>query len=401
MINKIVTNHVDSQMKSSAELEPIIRGLEKKIKTVRDNKNKLASSVNSLKGMIEKLNRISTTHGENSIVRLKGDGKIKYGKSSSTLKNLFNLDADRLAKERLAAVKLIHTEPVPKDVKTVTAKECSEYFSNLVNDGNSKLSMLSSELPKLEEKLNAVKEKFRSANTQEKKIDEAKNDINARIQVFSIIYHSDHGYPLINAAARSKYGNPSSNCNKALNHKDIIETYTQINDKAFKNEKYKDLPLKIKRACENMDKLVEDSAKLTYKPSDVIRTAFRGQSMTTDGVNKLIQKFSEDKDKKYSAGQFFSTTTNKEIAYGFANRNVNKGASIPVRYTVNGSSSVNMFLPSGLGYNKAENERMYSPLAIFKVAGFSRVQDEGGAEYINIKLNEVERTSETVEPLPA
>ncbi|MDR5014439.1 hypothetical protein RF663_09395 [Aeromonas veronii] len=403
MINMKVSGHVNSQMNSSAELQSKIRHLECNIITIKNKKNETASSVSAINGMIKQLNRISTKHGDNSIVRLKASGKLKHEKSSSKLKNLFNLDAKRLKSERRAAVELVRTQSTDAKATTVMAKECSEYFTKLVNDGRNELTRLSSELPRLDDELHIVKEQLTSAKAQEHKIDEAKNNIKERIQVFSVIYRSDHGYPLINAAARSKYGNSSSYCNEILKHKNVLESYTQINDKAFKNEQYKHLPWKIKNACKDMDKLVEDSAELFYNKDGGKMTTYRGQSMTTDGLNTLRTNFDNNKNIIYGPGQFFSTTKDKQTAYGFANANANVyvQAPNPVRYTIKGFSSVNMLIPSGLGYDKDESERIYSPLARFKVVGFSMVKDESGQEYTNIDLHEVRRTSEKVEPLPA
>lgn len=402
MISMKVSGPVNSQMNSSAELQEKIRHLECNIITINKKKSETASSVSAINGMIKQLNRISTKHGDNSIVRLKASGKLKHEKSSSKLKNLFNLDAKRLKSERRAAVELVRPQSTD-DAKatTVMAKECSEYLTKLVNDGCNELKKLSSELPRLENELPIVKQQLRLAKAQEHKIDEAKNNMKKSIQVFSLIYHSDYGYPLINAAARSKYGNSSSYCNEMLKYKNVLESYTKINDKAFNNEQYKDLPLKIMNACKDMDKLVEDSAKLFYNKDGAKMTTYRGQSMTTDGLNTLRTNFDNNKNIIYGPGQFFSTTKDKQTAYGFANTNVYSEAPIPVRYTIKGFSSVNKLIPSGLGYDKNESERIYSPLARFKVAGFSMIKDESGKEYTNIELHEVRRTSEKEEPLPA
>ncbi|MCF5857734.1 ADP-ribosyltransferase family protein [Aeromonas veronii] len=387
-------------MKSSTELQSKIRHLECNIRTIKNKENDIASSVSHINGMIKQLNRISTKHGDNSIVRVKDSGKLKHEKSSSTLKNLFNLDAERLKRERLAAVELVRTQSTDEKATTVTAKECSEYFTKLVNDGRNELTKLSNKLPGLFDELIIAKEELKSANAQEHKIDEAKNNIKGLKQVFSMIYHSDHGYPSINSAARSKYGYSSSYCNNILNHKLVLESYTKINDKAFESEKYNVLPFKIKSACENIDKLVEDCAEIFYNKDGAKMKTFRGQSMTTNGLETLRRNLSTNKDFIYGSGQFLSTSKDEKIAHGFADNNIDNNATVPVIYTITGFSSGNMFLPSGLGYDNNERERIYSPLARFKVVSVSKLEDENRKKYININLHEVQRTSDNAEPLP-
>lgn len=124
----------------------------------------------------------------------------------------------------------------------------------------------------------------------------------------------------------------------------------------------------IKAHCSNLPKLVNTGAQAWYTPSEKNITTYRGQGMRQSGIDTLITQFKKDASSEtktaYQLGQFFSTSTNVNVADDFANRSQD---DVKVMFTVKGNSSNGLSIPGGLSFNN-EGEKLYSPLANQSIA---------------------------------
>jgi hypothetical protein len=143
--------------------------------------------------------------------------------------------------------------------------------------------------------------------------------------------------------------------------------------------------------------MVNNIANVFYEPSNQTITTYRGQGMTKSGVEALISNFKAEKGSEvktaYKLGQFFSTSTKLDVAKSFANRSLD---DIKVTFIIKGNSSNTLYVPNGLGFDNDEGERLYSPLANFRVTNMSVSK---GTENYQIKLEEIQ-SSKNAQLLP-
>ena len=118
---------------------------------------------------------------------------------------------------------------------------------------------------------------------------------------------------------------------------------------------------------------MKTASKAWYTPAEKNMTTYRGQGMTQSGINTLISQFNAAKYNEteivYNLGQFFSTSGDINVASDFAKRSQDDAKII---FEVNGNSSNRLSIPGGLSFENNEDERLYSPLANFKVTAVTK-----------------------------
>lgn len=163
-----------------------------------------------------------------------------------------------------------------------------------------------------------------------------------------------------------------------MNPQTVIDEYKIAHGQDIFGKGNKDLKIKIKTLSDDIPTLVKNAATAFYTPSTTDIKTTRGQGMTKDGFNSLIK--GQEKNITYQLGQFFSTSKDTEVAEGFAK--VSRD-DIKVLFTVNGNSSNSLLLQGGLTFGGKEQEKLYSPLAHFKVTDVSKSK-----EFYNVTLTE-------------
>ncbi|GKW40573.1 MULTISPECIES: hypothetical protein [Pectobacterium] len=319
--------------------------------------------------LIENLQSVSEKHGDNATVRLKND-RFKYGQASNFLKNM--LHGGRYQTEREAAVKSINAEgstvSAGKMIKTLQTRidsASSEIYEREI-ENKANYNIISS----IEEEISAKK---REIGTLDKIIADAKKADEKSLKVrqnFSMIYQSSAGCKAVNTEARHQFGNaPSAG---KVSGGAVIEEYRRVHGYEIFSRGNKALKSAITVNCSELSELVRTGAKEWYTPKQENIKTYRGQGMTQRGINTLISRFNTDKRNKtetvYNPGQFFSTSRDISVASHFANCSKD---DVKVIFKVQGNSSKGLCLPGGLAFDNYEGERLYSPLAHFKVTAVS------------------------------
>ncbi|MFJ5321387.1 hypothetical protein LOZ86_20090 [Pectobacterium parvum] len=344
--------------------------------------------------LIENLQSVSEKHGDNATVRLKND-RFKYGQASNFLKNM--LHGGRYQAEREAAVKSINSKG-----STVSAGEMIKTLQTRIDSASSEIHGLEIETGEYEKKIVSIEaeiyavareiDKLVKIEIDAKKADE--KSLKAR-QNFSMIYQSCAGCKAINAEARYQFGNTPSGgkvCGSA-----VVEEYRRIHGYEIFSSGNKALKSVIKVNCSELSELVKTGAKEWYTPTQKNITTYRGQGMTQSGINALISRFNTDKRNKtetvYNLGQFLSTSRDISVASHFANCSKD---DVKVIFKVQGNSSKGLCLPGGLAFDNYEGERLYSPLAHFKVTA---VSSKTLSNTYDVTLEEVTKVDRAL-PLP-
>lgn len=331
------------------------------------HKNNIAGNQTLLKS----LHSISAKHGENASVRLKYDN-FKYGQASNFLKNTFH--GNRYQTEREAAVKKVNAEG-----DTVSAEMVINTLQSKNDSALSKVNELKKEVTEYAKKVYNIEvrkyeiekkiDKIDEIETDAKKSDEKNNKVR---QDFSLIYQSNAGSKALNNEARHQFSSAPS-AGKVSGNK-VVEEYRRVHGYEIFSRGNKLLESTIKANCSNLSELVKTGAKAWYTPTEKNITTYRGQGITPGGINKLISRFDTDKQNKtetvYNLGQFFSTSRYVNVASDFAKHSQDDEKII---FEVKGNSSNGLSIPGGLSFENDEGERLYSPLANFKVIAVSRV----------------------------
>ncbi|MDR6352608.1 hypothetical protein [Pantoea sp. SORGH_AS_0659] len=382
------------------ELSKSRNNLSKKISGIKNCVTELNKSIAAHKknisgneSLLKSLQSVSAKHGENVSVRLKND-HFKYGQASNFLKNTFH--GNRYQAEREAAVKKVNAEG-----STVSAGMAINKLQSKIDSAMSKVNELKKEVAGYDKKIDNIEErKYRI----EEKIDKlAKIEIDAKKadeinqknrDNFSIIYQSNAGCNAINIEARHQFsGAPSGG--KASGNK-VVEEYRRVHGYKIFTRGNKVFESTIKANCSNLSELVKTGAKAWYTPTKKNITTYRGQGITPSGINKLISQFNADKQNKtetvYNLGQFFSTSIDINVASYFANCSPDDEKVI---FKVKGNSSNVLSIPGGLSFENNKGERLYSPLANFKVTTVSKV----ASNIYHVTLEEVTK-DDKVQPLP-
>ena len=347
--------------------------------------------------LFKSLQDVSAKHGEDAPVRLKND-HFKYGKASNFFKKMFH--DTRYQTEREAAVNKINCEgslvSAIEAIKHVEKEIISidEEINEILKNDNS----AQKEFNKLKEKKSAIQSKIDKLVESKTAKENAIKKLNYDFEIFSIIYHTNVGSNALNYSSLNKYTNAEFQVR--INPDKVLAEHERAKGgkggKAFVsvNEKYVH---GIKANFSNrdeVDELVTKFAHVLYTPKgnekDIL--SFRGQLMSDQGIQSLLKKFKDAPKTVYFPGQFFSTSTDKEVAMSFlgsANSN-NK-----VLFRVEGNSGNGLSLPGGLSFDNNEKEKLYSPLAHFQIKGITQSQP---GHYI-VDLKEIARQNEA-EVLP-
>ena len=351
----------------SQNISSIINCVTELNKSITAYKKNIASNQKLLKS----LQSVSAKHGENASVRLKKDN-FKYGQANNFFKNTFH--GNRYQTEREAAVKKINAEGC-----TVSVGMVINTLQSKIDSALSKVDELKKEVAEYEKKIDNIE--ARKYGIEEKIEKLAKIESDAKIvnekkhktrQDFSLIYQSNAGCKALNIEARHQFSRAPS-AGKVSGNK-VVEEYRRVHGYEIFSRGNKALESTIKANCSNLSEMVKTGAKAWYTPTEKNITTYRGQGITPNGINKLISRFNADKQNKtetvYKLGQFFSTSRNVNVARDFAKRSPDVEKVI---FKVKGNSSNGLSIPGGLSFENNEGERLYSPLANFKVTALSRV----------------------------
>jgi predicted nucleic acid-binding Zn-ribbon protein len=402
-INSIKNNTIvpmNDIRQERSKLSKLKNDLSQNLSDIRNCVTKLNKSITAHnkniagnQSLLKSLQSVSAKHGEDASVRLKND-HFKYGQASNFFKNTFH--GNRYQTEREAAVKMVNAEG-----SKVSAGMVINTLQSKIDSALSEVNELKKEVAGYDKKIDDIEarkygiekkiDKFAKIETDAKKADEKNHK--AR-QEFSMIYQSNVGFKAINVEARHQFSNAPS-AGKVSGNK-VVEEYRRVHGYEIFSRGNKVLESTIKTNCSNLSELVKTGAKAWYTPTGKNITTYRGQGITPSGINKLISRFDADKQNKtetvYNLGQFFSTSRHVNVASDFAKRSPD---SEKVIFKVKGNSSNGLSVPGGLSFENDEGERLYSPLANFKVTAVSRV----ASNTYNVTLEEVTK-GDKAQPLP-
>lgn len=375
------------------ELSKFRYNLSQKISDIKNCATELNKSITAYKknivgnqSLLKSLQSVSAKHGENASVRLKND-HFKYAQASNFFKKTFH--SNRYQTEREAAVKKVNAEG-----STVSAGMVINTLQSKIDSALSKVNELKKEVAECDKKIDNIEtrkygiekeiDKLAKIETDAKKADEKNHKTR---QDFSLIYQSNAGCKALNIEARHQFSRAPSAGNVSGNK--VVEEYRRVHGYEIFSRGNKALESTIKANCSNLSELVKTGAKAWYTPTGKNITTYRGQGITPRGINKLISQFDTDKQNKtetvYNLGQFFSTSRHVNIASDFAKRSPDNEKVI---FKVKGNSSNGLSIPGGLSFENDEGERLYSPLANFKVTAVSRV----ASNTYNVTLEEVTKS---------
>ncbi|CAM3950234.1 ADP-ribosyltransferase domain-containing protein [Serratia silvae] len=364
--------------------------LSQKISRIKNTVTEITQSIAAHKkniagnqSLLKSLRSVSGKYGENAAVRLKND-HFKYGQASNFVNNMFH--GSRYQTEREAAVKKINAEG-----STVSAGQAIKALQIGIGSALKEVNGLKTEVAKNAEKIDKNEAKKYSIQKEIDKLVEIETDAKKadeenlkNRQKFSSVYQSNEGCRGINEQARYQFGNGRS-AGKVSGSK-VVEEYRMAHGDDIFSRGNKALESTIKANCSDLSAVVATGAKVCYTPTAKNMTTFRGQGMTQSGINALISGFNTDKLNKtetvYKLGQFFSTSRSEDVAHEFANLSQDE---VKVIFRVKGNSSNGLSIPGGLSFKNKEKERLYSPLANFKVTAVSA----GASNSYNVSLEEV------------
>jgi hypothetical protein len=344
----------------------------KEIKSIRSFIKRISIKIEDKENKISNLDSLSKKNGSDSCVRLKS-GNFKAGKPDNFVKKLLN--GNRYGDERKDAAKYIDVEG--GSVSVIVAK--SKLNKDL--DGLKKDSYIKNETLKNNETdlgdliktrnnlLNSPTKYNPSARTPSDKIQNGGKDEVQQRRDFSAIYQTNIGCSAINSQARAIY-RESSVAKYTVSKTKLKNEYKRAHGDNIFEKGNKDLGEKIKTLSGDIPKLVNDSIKAFYTPSPKNIKTTRGQGMTIDGLNSLIK--GKDDNITYKLGQFFSTSKDTKVAENFARASSDE---VKVLFTIYGNSSNSLLIQGGLAFEEREQEKLYSPLANFKVTAVSKSND--------------------------
>lgn len=395
-INSIRNNtavHVNDIRQERVELKKLRNNLSQNITGIKNclteiNKSITAHNKNIAgnQSLLKSLQAVSVNHGENATVRLKND-HFKYGQASNFFKNLFH--GSRYQTEREAAANKINAEGSAVSAGTVIKTLQTKIDSDLsiVNALKTEVAERAKEIDNIETKKYKIDKKIDKLDKIEIDAKRAEEKNHQTRQIFSMIYQSNAGCKALNSEARHQFGNAPSG-GKVSGSK-VVEEYRRVHGYEIFSHGNKSLTSTIKANCSGLSGLVETAAKAWYTPTEKNITTYRGQGITQSGINSLISQFNADEKNNtetvYNLGQFFSTSRHVNVASDFAK---NSQDDAKVIFKVKGNSSNGLSIPGGLSFKNEEGERLYSPLAHFKVTAISSAP----LNTYHVTLEEVKKT---------
>lgn len=370
-----------------------IKHLENSINELSVQQRKTARTVNADQSILASLKNISIKHGEDASVRLKGD-QFKFGQPTGFFAKVFN--GSRYQLEREAAAQSFNVNKSEISVSSAISIVNDKIYAahNKMESLDKEISSQKTELRGLQSKQMGIEEKIRSLAKSEADASKANAAGKEQRAIFAAIYQSNAGCAALNAEARYQFGNASSP--GRLRSSDVLSEYQSVHGSNIFGKGNAELKSSISSNCSNLAALAKTSAKALYTPRKENIVTHRGQGMTDNGINKLIEQFNIDKNNNnktvYSAGQFFSTSTMSKVASDFAERS---NDDVKVMFKVTGNSSHSLVVRGGLQFENKEGEKLYSPLANFKVTNISKSADG----IYHVALQEVPQTKNAT-PLP-
>lgn len=321
--------------------------------------------LNSALSTLKKVKSFAADYGNDTVIRLKGD-KFKKGEASGFFNKILN--GDRYQTERQAAAKIGGLKG-----DKVSASQLKAALNEKIANSKNELAPLNTGKEKLQTKLDKYMSKLSNVEGQIRGIASAErshkkeNEGNIKNRNdFSMIYQSNAGCKALNAQAR--FVSRLSSSPGKLDSSAVVNEYKKAHGDEIFTKGNKELKSSIQTLSSNLKKLVETGTQLWYTPTDKNITTHRGQGMTSGGIEQLRSQFNKDKNANtstvYALGQFFSTSTIKKVAQDFAK---NSQDEVKVMFNVEGNSASGIFAQGGLDFNNAEGEKLYSPIANFKV----------------------------------
>lgn len=372
-VNNNRPTHISSQslQPAKAELQNKERTLGSEIRGVKNSIDRLDTSIKSNQSSLNTLNAISDKLGGDASIRLKGNN-FKPGSGNA----LFS--GSRYQKERAdAATKL----GVPG--KEVSASKAISIVSSEIKNNKAELTSLRQDLGHKEAELKDVRimqikdGKLGNVSTAKTSTDSVDPQTKKARQEFSLIYQSNAGCKALNAEARYQSG--QSKTPGSLSGSKVIAEYQRSKGDNIFSGGNKDIKNTINACSTNLSSLVKTGAKAWYTPGGETIKTHRGQGMTQAGFNALTN------GQTYKLGQFFSTSKSANVAKEFANDSKD---AVKVMFEVEGNSSRGIFVGNGLSFGNSvtEEEKIYSPLAHFKV---TRIVPAGASGINKVVLKEV------------
>lgn len=384
-ISSLMTKfNIDEKKSTVFNLTSVKNMSEDKSQYIKDTGSliaRLTVKIKDKKNKISNLDSLSKKNGSDSYVRMKS-GNFKAGQPDNFVKKLLN--GNRYGSERKAAAEYLGVKENSVSVGVAKSKLNSDLdkLTTTLDKNTNNLEDAQTDLEGLKEigsHLRKIPTKYHpSARTQSNKIKNGGEDekIEQR-RNFSTIYQTNIGCSGLNSHARAIYGK-SSVANNPVSPKKVIDEYKKAHGQDIFGKGNKDLKIKIETLSGDIPTLVKTAATAFYTPSTTNIKTTRGQGMTKDGFNSLIN--GQEKNITYQLGQFFSTSKDTEVAKGFAK---NSPDEIKVLFTINGNSSNSLLVQGGLTFGDNEKEKLYSPLAHFKVTDVSKSK-----EFYNVTLTE-------------
>lgn len=327
-----------------------------------------------------KLTKISDQYGSDSMIRIKNN-QIREQPSNSFLKKLFF--GNRYKSELKIAAEMANSKK-----SHITASELSNYLDQKISKYETKNNELKQTIRSETQSLPSIKKELTQINGQLEKIQLQEAETKKIAQQnnnFALIYQSNAGCKAINAQARHLYG--SSTRSASLKGSDIIAEYERVHGDNIFSKGNKHYKSDLNSYAKGLTTLVTTAANNWYTPTSTNTTTYRGQGMTSPGLQTLIEHFNTDKnhDNKtvYQLGQFFSTSSKLAIAESFAKRSTDE---VKVMFTVTGNSGNGIYVSDGLSFNDNESEMLYSPFANFTVTDLTR---NSAKNIYHVKLEEV------------
>lgn len=375
------------------QLTADIKRLENSIAELAVQQKKTARTVNADQSVLNNLKNISSQHGEDASVRLKGD-QFKFGQPTGFFAKVFNGSRYQLEREAAAQKFNVNSSEISVSSAISIVNDKIHSANNKMESLDKEISSHKTELRDLQSRQMGIEEKIRSLAKSEADANKANAAGKEQRAVFAAIYQSNAGCAALNAEARYQFGNASSG--GRLRSSDVLSEYQSVHGSNIFGKGNAEMKSTISANCGNLAALAKASAKALYTPRNENIVTHRGQGMTDKGINQLIEQFNTDKNNNdvtvYKAGQFFSTSTISKVASDFAKRSDD---DVKVLFKVTGNSSHSLVVRGGLQFENKEGEKLYSPLANFKVTNISRSSDG----MYHVGLQEVAQTK-TATALP-
>ena len=352
-----------------------IRAIKNKAAPVNEEIKGKQNQLHLLNETLSTIKKLKNEHGKNGVIRLK-NGTYKNGDSSSFFKRVTGYQSNRIENERKAAAAALTPNGNSKSITTLDAEESVSSDVLAITEEINRLEESKpggkGNLEKQQIKLETVESVLSNRAKKEEAIAQQKKE---SYENHCILWHTNAGCKALNETARSIYRREG---NKASLHSYmVIDEYERNIDKIFArgNAHMKD---RIHESCVgDASAIVETFAKELYVPSKNSSTTYRGQGMTSAGIKRLIENHKKSPQKKYVTGQFFATSKKEATALDFTGRD-----AVKVLFQVKGNSSQVLSLPNGLEFHGSrEDERLYSPLANFKVTD---IKLSGGLYRVNL-----------------